>query len=59
VEQDRLVRETNPRGGKASGIVETINYRHVPPARDRRLFKGRSGVVLRATRGICNNIPYI
>jgi len=39
--------------------VETIYYGHVPPARDRRLSKGRPGVVLRATRGVRNNIPYI
>ena len=59
MEQDRLVRETNPQGGKASRIVETIYYGHVPPARDRRLSKGRLEVVLRATQGVRNNIPYI
>jgi len=31
----------------------------VPPARDWRPFKGRSEVVLRATQGDYNNIPYI
>ena len=30
----------------------------MPPACNRRLFKGRLGVVLRATRGVRNNIPY-
>ena len=39
-------------------IVETIYYGHVPPARDRRTSKGCLGVVLRATRGDRNNIPY-
>jgi len=39
--------------------VETIYYGHVPPARDWRLSKGRPGVVLRATRGVRNNIPYM
>jgi len=31
----------------------------VPSARDWRPSKGRLEVVLRATRGDCNNIPYI
>jgi len=31
----------------------------MPLARNRRLFKGRLGVVLRATQYIRNNIPYI
>ena len=39
--------------------METIYYGHVPPARDRRLSKGRLGVVLRATQSVRNNIPYI
>jgi len=39
--------------------VETIYYGHVPLARDRRLSKGRLKVVLRATQGNRNNIPYI
>jgi len=30
----------------------------VPLARDRRLSEGRPEVVLRATRGVRNNIPY-
>ena len=34
MKQDRLVRETNPWRGKASEIIETIYYGHVPPARD-------------------------
>jgi len=59
VEQDRLVRETNPWGGKASGIMETIYYGHVPPARDWRPSEGRLEVVLKATQGVRNNIPYI
>jgi len=49
VEQDRLVRETNPWGGEALGIVETIYYGHVPLARDRRTSEGCPGVVLKAT----------
>ena len=36
VEQDRLVREMNPWGGKALRIVETIYYGHVLEARDWR-----------------------
>jgi len=59
VEQDKLVREINPWGGKAFGIVETIYYRHVLLACDRRLSKGRLEVILRVTRSNCNNIPYI
>jgi hypothetical protein len=39
--------------------VETIYYGHVPPARDRRTSEGCPGLVLRATRGDRNNIPYI
>jgi len=31
----------------------------MPSARNRRLSKGRLGVVLRAARGVRNNIPYI
>jgi len=31
----------------------------VPPARNRRPSEGRPEVVLRATQGNCNNIPYI
>jgi len=58
VEQDRLAREMNPWGGEASGIVETIYYGHVPPARDRRPSEGRPEIVLRATQGVRNNIPY-
>ena len=38
--------------------METIYYGYVPPARDRRPSEGRPGVVLRATRGVRNNIPY-
>ena len=38
--------------------METIYYGHVPPARNRRLSKGCPGVVLRATQGDRNNIPY-
>ena len=38
--------------------METIYYGQVPPARDRRPSKGRPEVVLRATRGDRNNIPY-
>ena len=38
--------------------METIYYGHVPPARDRRTSEGCPGVVLRATRGDRNNIPY-
>jgi hypothetical protein len=38
--------------------VETIYYGHVPPVRDRRTSEGCPGVVLRATRGDRNNIPY-
>jgi len=30
----------------------------MPPARDWRLSKGRPEVILRATQGNCNNIPY-
>ena len=58
LEQDRLVKETNPWGGKAFGIVETIYYRHMPLARDWRLSEGRPEVVLRAIWGNRNNIPY-
>ena len=39
-------------------IVEIISYGHVPPARDRRTSEGCPGVVLRATQGDRNNIPY-
>jgi len=39
-------------------IVETIYYGHVPPARDRRPSERRPEVVLRATQGVRNNIPY-
>jgi len=38
--------------------VETIYYGHVPPARDRRPSERRLEVVLKATRGVRNNIPY-
>jgi hypothetical protein len=38
--------------------VETIYYGHVPLARDRRTSEGCLGLVLRATRGNRNNIPY-
>jgi len=38
--------------------METIYYGHVPPARDRRPSEGRPEVVLKATRGVRNNIPY-
>jgi len=38
--------------------VETIYYGHVPPARDWRPSEGRPEVVLRATQGGRNNIPY-
>ena len=38
--------------------METIYYGHVPPARDRRPSEGRPEVVLRATQGVRNNIPY-
>ena len=38
--------------------METIYYGHVPPARDRRTSEGYPGVVLRATQGDHNNIPY-
>ena len=30
----------------------------MPPARDRRLSKGRPEVVLKATQSVRNNIPY-
>jgi len=38
--------------------METIYYGHVPLARDRRPSKGRLEVVLKATQGVRNNIPY-
>jgi len=38
--------------------METIYYVHVPLARNRRPSKGRLEVVLRATQGDRNNIPY-
>ena len=38
--------------------METIYYGHVPPARNQRTSEGCPGVVLRATRGDRNNIPY-
>jgi hypothetical protein len=38
--------------------METIYYGHVPLAHNRQTSKGYPGVVLRATRGNRNNIPY-
>jgi hypothetical protein len=39
--------------------METIYYGHVPLVRNQRTSEGCPGLILRATRGDHNNIPYI
>ena len=56
VEQDRLEGDESLR---LLGSRRTIYYGHVPPARDWQLSKGYLKAALRASRGDCNNIPYI
>ena len=60
VKQDRLYRERRIlKEVRPLGPRRSIYYGHVPPARDRQLFKGCLRAPLRASRGDRNNIPYI